>query len=222
VGTSVNNLYANNLHILFMEDKLASIDTDSLLSLNIPELRLITENSVVIGARGQTLSTLKKRWLLEKIKYAGIYRVIDLRAGDHSESFPNACREVGLEYLHFPIDKSRTPDAEIIERLPVFIETINSGGFYIACALGLHRTDIALSLRFIFDPTVHDPPTLYGHFRDGKLRYDDIFQRAGSIIHKLKEWDKIRLGWDESLDHMFIHRKKALRKYQEDYFGVSH
>ena len=193
---------------------------NNLLSYKILNLNMITKGSEIIGARGQTLSAPKKRWLLEKIKNAGIDTVIDLRAGDHSGSFMVACRDAGLNYFHFPVDRFRTPDAVIISNLPVFIETINNGKFYIACALGLHRTDIALSLYYIFNPEAQEPPILYGHVVDGKLKYADIFQRAGSIYHSLTEADKNRLGWDESFEQEFIRRKKCLLRQQEVYFDI--
>jgi hypothetical protein len=202
------------------EGKLIEIDAEGLLSLSIPSLRLITKNSEVIGARGQTLSALRKRWLLKELRSKGIDTVIDLRAGDHSDSFPLACAEAGLECFHFPVDRSRTPDAVISGKLPSFIEKINSGGFYISCALGLHRTDIALSLYYMFSPEATEPPVLYGHIRDGKLRYDDIFQRAGSIKHRLTQAERANLGWDETFEREFAIRKKSLLLYQEDYLNV--
>ena len=195
------------------------IDTNSLLSYRILNFNLITKGSEIIGVRGQTLSAPKKRWLLKKIKSAGIDTIIDLRAGDHSGSFIDACQDAGLKYFHFPVDRFRTPNAVIINNLPAFIETINNGGFYISCALGLHRTDIALSLYYILNPEAQKPPILYGHIRDGKLQYADIFQRAGSIYHSLTEADKNRLGWDESFVQEFVRRKKMLLKQQEIYFN---
>jgi len=197
-------------------EKMIKINVERISDFEIPELRFITEDSGIIGVRGRTLSSPKKAWLLSELKAAGIETVIDLRAGDHSDSYPQACDEAGLRYLHFPIDRFRTPDSIIISNLLAFIETINTGGFYISCALGLHRTDIALSLYYLFYPKAKEPPTLYGHIReDGTLKYDDIFQRAGSVFHSLTDADKERLGWDDSLITEFVNRKKNLLNYQK-------
>ena len=197
-------------------EKVTKIDVESISSLNIPELRFITENSTVIGVRGRTLSAPKRRWVLPKMKAAGIETIIDLRAGDHSDNYPVVCEEVGLEYFHFPIDRSRTPDAIIIAKLPDFIRIISNGGFYISCALGLHRTDIALSLYYLFNPKAQEPPVLYGQIKeDGTLKYDDIFQRVGSVYHYLTEDDKDRLGWDDSINTEFVKRKKNLLEQQK-------
>ena len=201
--------------------ELTEIDIDSLLGLNIPSFRVIVEDSVTVGVRGRTLSSPNRRWMLKRIKTAGINTMIDLRAGDLSDSFASDCEEAELEYLHFPMDKFRTAAAVIISNLPKFIQTINSGKFYISCALGLHRTDIALSLHYIFDPKNHEPPVLYGHITDGKLRYDDIFQRAGSIYHNLTEADRKQLGWDDSFEQEYAARKKELIRWQEKYINLS-
>jgi len=183
---------------------------DPIFANYIPSFYPITQNSKTIGFRGRTLSAKKRRWLLQKMKTSGIDTIIDLRAGDQSDDFPSACQDAGLKYFHFPVDKSRTKDEKIIENLPAFIETINNGRFYISCALGLHRTDIALSLYYIFNPNAQEPPVLYGHIVDGKLRYDDIFQRAGTIYHSIKKMDKNPLGWDDSFDIEYDRRKKLL------------
>ena len=46
-------------------EKNYKLEVDIIKSLNIPELRFIEENAMVIGVRGRTLSAPKKRWLLE-------------------------------------------------------------------------------------------------------------------------------------------------------------
>ena len=198
----------------------SKIDNDGLLSCNIPNLKLIKDNSIAIGARGQTLSSSKKRGMLTKIKAAGIQTVIDLRAGDHSDSFPEACQLAGLDYLHFPVDRFRTPDSVIIKNLPIFMQTINRGSFYISCALGLHRTDIALSLFYIFNLKANEPPILYGHVTDGKLKYDDIFQRAGSVFHNLTLQDRTYLGLIDFTKQELEYRKKTLLLAQRGYFNL--
>ena len=73
---------------------------NSLLSYKILNFNLITKDSEIIGVRGQTLSAPKKRWLLTKIKSAGINTIIDLRTGDQSVSFMAACEAAELKYFH--------------------------------------------------------------------------------------------------------------------------
>ena len=191
------------------------MDISGLSSLNIPNFKPIALNSEVIGFRGATLSAPKRRWMLREIRQYGIHTYADLRAGEHSDSFPLACENADIEYLHLPTDKFRTPDAVIISNLFTLAEIIAEGGFYISCALGLHRTDMALSLNYIFNPKIDEPPILYALLDDGRLRYRDIFQRAGSVYHTLSDKDKELLGWSGSFEQEYLSRKSMLKNFQE-------
>ena len=66
------------------------IDTDSISFLKIPEMKFITENSTIIGVCGRTLSAPKRRWVLKKLKEAGIETIIDLREGKNVKELPHA------------------------------------------------------------------------------------------------------------------------------------
>ena len=191
------------------------MDTGKLFLLNIYNLRPITLHSSLIGVRGVTLSAPKRRRILKEIQQYGIHTYADLRAGDHSNTFPLACEDAGLKYVHLPTDKFRTPDRVIISNLFMLADIIVAGGFYISCALGLHRTDMALSLHYLFNPKINEPPMLYAPLDDGRLRYRDIFLRAGSVYRALSEGDKERLGWGDSFDSEYANRKIRLKEYQE-------
>ena len=190
------------------------MDISGLSLLNIPNFKPITLNSEVVGFRGATLSAPKRRWMLREIKQYGIHTYADLRAGDRSDSFPLACEDADIKYLHLPTDKFRTPDAVIVSNLFALAEIIAEGGFYISCALGLHRTDMALSLNYLFNPRINEPPILYAILDDGRLRYHDIFQRAGNVYRTLSEKDKENLGWGDSFENEYINRKRILQEYQ--------
>jgi hypothetical protein len=60
---------------------------------------------------------------------------------------------------------------EMAELFPKLCEKIDKGNFYIACAMGLHRTDIALCLYWVFyaaDKGIA-PPRLHGYLKaDGR------------------------------------------------------
>ena len=67
----------------------------------------------------------------------------------------------GLEYFHYPVDNTHETITEMVARFPAFCELIDRGDFYIACAMGLHRTDIALCTYWVFyaaDKGVVPPP----------------------------------------------------------------
>jgi len=190
------------------------MDIGKLSSLNITNFKPITINSEVIGFRGVTLSAPKRRWVLNEIGECGIHTYVDLRAGGRSDSFPLDCEKAGLKYVHLPTDKFRTPDAVIISNLFALAEIITEGGFYISCVLGLHRTDMALSLHYLFNPQINEPPILYAPLDDGRLRYRDIFQRAGSVYSSLSKEDKELLGWNDSFKKEFLSRKITLKEFQ--------
>lgn len=60
------------------------------------------------------------------------------------------CERYGIRYLAFPIDSHSVPNEVIAHELQEFFSVIDEGDFYIACAMGLHRTDLALSIYWVF------------------------------------------------------------------------
>ena len=195
-----------------------SIDADGLRGLAIPNLRIITRNDAVIGVRGESLSGRNRKYLWA-VKKCGIHTIIDLRTADHTNKFKPACEEAGFNYFNFPVDQSYTSDEEMLRNLPQLINAIEQGGFYLACALGLHRTDIALALCWLFVPQTQEPPIMFGHHRDGTFKCEDVFRRANSLYRTLTQEDKECLGWDGAFDKGFEQRKKLLTKIQSDYIG---
>lgn len=155
------------------------------------------------GYRGCSLSSKRNQWALPKFFEAGITTIIDLRTADHTDRFQHQCETIGFEYYHFPLDSKNTPTGVIVAYLPELIRVIDRGNFYIACAMGLHRTDIALSLYYLFHPKSEAPiPELIGHKQDnGKVKSEDIFCRANAIF--------TIIGNEESKAD-FVLRKKLL------------
>ena len=191
------------------------IDIGSLASLGIPDLRVVTENGEVIGVRGQCLACRKNRWHFDAVLGAGVSTIIDLRTGDYRNDLLFLCEKNGIGYYHIPIDKKHTPAHEIISRLPLLIEALSCRNFYISCTQGLHRTDTALALHFMFNPKAVDPPLMYGHVIGGRFKSGEVYGRVGSVFHSLTEEDKAMLGWDEAFEAGFSERKSVLSAAQE-------
>ena len=142
-------------------------------SLEIPNLHATGEN----GVRGESLSKKGNKKYAPLIKEHGITQIIDLKTTDYSPKFENYINSQGLIYNHYPIDSEKVSAREIIDNLPKMFEQINKGNFYISCAQGLHRTDIAMTLNYFFNPEADsEPPVLYGHKTEKGLRFDDIFR----------------------------------------------
>lgn len=164
------------------------------------------------GVRGRTMSASSCSWLLPKVREAGVKTIIDLRTADHTDKFCKKVHDAGLAYRHIAIDSENTDVREILSSLPDFFAWMDEGDFYIACAMGLHRTDIAISIYYVFHPSVpYDRvPELRGHRKHGILRCDDIARRLNSIMNALTPDDVLKLGLTENYRDEFMRRKKNL------------
>ena len=122
------------------------------------------------GVRGRTMSSRHQAFAWPLIKKAGINTYIDLREADKSQRLPNLCQLHGLYYFQYPIDNHARTIAQMVELFPQFCEQIDKGDFYIACAMGLHRTDIALCTYWVFyaaDKGIAPPPIRGYRQKDG-------------------------------------------------------
>lgn len=179
----------------------------NIADLNIPNVHLINQNCI----RGESLSHKKNKHLISEVKKCGIEQIIDLKTADFNDRFEHKVKRNGMDYHHYPIDSSVTPTREIIDNLPSFFSQMNKGHYYIACAQGMHRTDIAMSINYVFNPkSTGEPPVLYGHKTDKGLRFDDIAKRLNSIFKELTNEDKIKLGLEDFDEQVFKAKKKSL------------
>lgn len=167
------------------------------------------------GVRGKTpLSGNIKalRWKLKKAQEAGIERVIDLRAdGECSSSARRLLDEMGIEYVNFPIDDEQW-SLSSLNSITEYIKTINKGDFYVGCANGQARTDIAIAINYVFNPKAKNIPYLY-YGSDSSTRVS--VKRNLSMIFDLIKNNKdivIEWGWDNymSFDTEFHRRFQCL------------
>lgn len=195
--------------------RVSGINLERLQELQIPNIHIIDNDCV----RGESLSSKKNRKFLIPVKKCGIEDIIDLRDKYTSNSYEDLCEQYDLKYHHIPVDSGSIDDNEIIKNLPELFSVLNKGKAYIACAQGLHRTDIALALNYIFNPLEQkEPPKMYGHFRDYGFKCDDILRRFNSINKKLSDEDLFNLGWTtENPRAEIIKRKNELVDYNKSY-----
>lgn len=143
------------------------------------------------GVRGTTLSSRRNMRYWERIVESGVKVVIELRKNDHSDRLCKMCERYNIRYFSFPLDAYEIPDMEIAFNLQEFFEIIDGGDFYIACAMGLHRTDLALSTYWVFHGADIglEPPLLKGHIEDGKIVlnriHNKVFRRLNSLYSYL-------------------------------------
>ena len=107
-------------------------------------------DTVYGGVRGTTLSSRHNLRYWQTVVQSGVKTVVELRDGDHSDRLCSLCEQNNIRYFAFPIDSHTVPNEVIAPKLQQLFEIIDSGDFYIACAMGLHRTDMALSIYWLF------------------------------------------------------------------------
>ena len=190
------------------------INFDGLKALEIPNLHFLEYN----GVRGESLSFSKNCKFLSHLKENGIDTIIDLKTSDYSPKFKTKCDNYGLKYIHIPIDGKSVSDREILDNLPTLFRELEKGHFYIACAQGRHRTDIALALNYMFNPKHSSiPPRMYGHIKPNEFRCQNIFTRINSLYKAMTVEDKAKLGWTEEFAKNFEYRKKHLKTFNENF-----
>ena len=185
------------------------MDTEQILKLNIENI-----DKVYGGVRGTTLSSRHNLRFWPKIKEYGVKTIIELRCDDHSSRLERLCEQYGLNYFEFPIDSRTVANEIIVEKLFNFFKIIDDGNFYIACAMGLHRTDIALSVYWMFHGADKGLPSSYlkGHIVEGKILLErlnnKVYRRLNSLYAYLSEIGKFDIPNEE----VFKERKQRLKR----------
>lgn len=139
------------------------LDIEKILKTGIPDIA-----PVYGGVRGRTMSSLHQSFAWPIIKEAGIHTVIDLREDGVYSRLSDLCSKYGMEYFYYPIDKKCKNIESMVSLFPELCRCIDEGHFYIACAQGLHRTDCALCLYWVFyaaDKGIA-PPAIRGYRKD--------------------------------------------------------
>ena len=183
------------------------MNTELILNTNIQNIA-----TVYGGARGTTLSSRHNMRHWQTIVDCGVRTIIELRDEDHSDRLCKMCETYGIDYFAFPLDSHSVPNEVIASRLQQFFELVDNGDFYIACAMGLHRTDMALAIYWIFHGADDgmNPPILRGHIADGELVLDrlnnKVFRRLNSLYAYLMNNNVIPVPDPET----FAQRKRDL------------
>ena len=174
------------------------------------------------GVRGTTLSSRHNTRHWQTVVDSGIRTIIELRDEDHSDRLCRMCEIHGIRYFAFPMDSHSVPNGVIAPRLQEFFEIIDNGDFYIACAMGLHRTDMALSIYWMFHGADNGmkPPILRGHIADEKLVLDrlnnKVFRRLNSLYDYLMDNNVIHIPNRET----FAQRKKDLIDFNRRHIPI--
>ena len=174
------------------------------------------------GVRGTTLSSRHNMRHWQTVVDSGISTIIELRDEDHSDRLCRMCEIHSIRYFAFPMDSYSVPNEVIASRLQKLFELIDNGDFYIACAMGLHRTDMALSIYWMFHGVDNgmNPPILRGHIVDGELVLDrlnnKVFRRLNSLYAYLMDNNVIHIPNRET----FAQRKKDLIDFNRRHISI--
>lgn len=213
-GQNISNvLYQKTRNFQYIYEQNKIINFIELQKANIPNLRIVYNK----GVRGETLSSIRNEQFIPLVKKCGIDTIIDLRTCDYTDKFRDKCKKNNLKYIHIPIDKEQESDANIIKSMPTLFEYIKQGGFYIACAQGLHRTDIALAINYIFNPDENVPISMSGHTKNNKTDMEDIYKRIDSLYNSMTDEDKLFLKWPKDYDMEFKRKRAVLKRYSESF-----
>ena len=145
------------------------------------------------GARGRTMSSRHQAYAWQALKDAGLITIIDLREKDKTERLPALCEEYGMRYFHYPVDTSVEAIAQMVNLFPQFCQLIDTGNFYIACAMGLHRTDIALCAYWLFHAADHglQPPEIRGYRQEDGHTTDKLNRFLNALYAAFTECNGI-------------------------------
>lgn len=171
------------------------------------------------GVRGRTLSSKHHTYAWPAIIEAGVRWVIDLREKDRSSRLSDLCTMSGIGYFHYPVDNDSAVIDSMIELFPKLCEIIDGGEFYIACAMGLHRTDIALCAYWVFHAADNglEPPLIRGYRQEDGHNTTKIIRVLNAIYTKMTEVN----GMEPMLTEVFKERKSIIkqqskRRYETD------
>ena len=181
------------------------LDVERIMSTGIPDL-----TPVYGGFRGRTLSSTRQLHAWNTMIESGITQIVDLRADYSSDFYSELCQRSGISYFKFPVAYEEEWIVKMIEQFPAVCKLIDNGRFYIACAMGLHRTDIALCTYWVFyaaDKGIAPPP-ICGYRKDKGLTTNKIMRMLNAVYKYMTE----KNGVEPIPMNVFLERKEIIKE----------
>lgn len=185
------------------------LDFERILATGIPDLA-----PVYGGFRGRTLSSTRQLHAWDTMIESGITQIIDLRADYSSDFYNELCQRSGISYFKFPVAYEEELIVKMVELFPEFCRLIDNGKFYIACAMGLHRTDIALCTYWAFyaaDKGIAPPP-ICGYRKDKGLTTNKIMRMLNAVYRYMTE----KNGVEPIPETVFQERKEIIKELSKE------
>lgn len=182
----------------------SDLDVERILQLDIPDIA-----PVYGGVRGRTMSSRHQNYAWPIIRDSGIRTIIELRKDAAFTRMHEFCAQYGIEYFYFPVGKNASNIAEMIEKFPEFCKKIDAGNFYIACAMGLHRTDIALCAYWMFYGAERgmQPPVLRGYSKESGRTTVKIMRTLNAMYNEM-----VKTGATSIPSEVFYARKRLIEE----------
>ena len=138
-----------------------------------------------------------------------------------------------MEYFYYPVDNHADMIKSMVDLFPELCSRIDRGCFYIACAMGLHRTDIALCTYWVFYGADRrlEPPVLRGYLKESGhdtskiLRvlnafYDELADRNGHEPMPMQEFKRRKQVVNEQSKRSTEKTVKMKKRVYVDMDGV--
>lgn len=167
-----------------IENRMRTLDVDKILATNIPDIA-----PVYGGVRGRTMSSRHLHYAWPVILEAGIHTIIDLREDGQQTRVREKCEQYGIRYFYYPVDNKCKHTESMVVLFPELCRHIDEGNFYIACAMGLHRTDIALCTYWVFYAADKgaEPPEIRGYCEGSGHDPSKIMRVLNSVYSYMTE-----------------------------------
>lgn len=220
------NIYTNiPVHDEFVRST-GSLDIGRLKNLGISHFRLIDSNSV----RGVTLANQRQN-LLTELKECGVNTVIYLRPeGGEESKYAQACNKNGLNYFNLKIrdnmpifnapfsgkmtmEERREAIKKFVNQMSEFFKMMDDGKVYMACLLGLHRTDLAVTMNYLLNPKEPTTPPTLSHmfFPEETNLTNKYIGKVKNMLKNLTSADREYLKMPEHFSDIFDARVLKLR-----------
>ena len=148
------------------------------------------------GVRGKTpLAGKEKRlsWCFDKLKESGIRTVIDLRSkGECSSKARELLSDKGLNYVNFPVEDGEWTN-DSLGNITSYINAVNDGDFYVGCANGESRTDLAMAINYLLNPKAKNIPIFY--FSSASSTRVSVGENMTQIYGLIKQNPEIVKDW---------------------------
>lgn len=186
-----------------VHSSIVGLDHAAIMATGVADLAPVYD-----GYRGRTLSSPRQAKAWPALVASGIRQVIDLRADYTADIYSRLCSHYGVEYFHYPVAEDEESVHSMVVGFDELCRLLDAGKFYISCAMGLHRTDIALCLYWVFHAANkgYPPPLLKGYVGSTSGRIGKLMRMLNTMQEKF-----IDIGNKKGLPtDVFIQRKKIL------------